>query len=173
MVERAHRQIKDALRARLAGPEWPLHLPWVLLGLRAAPKEDSAISSAELVFGAPLSLPGQFIDTAERHPEEFVKDLRSSLPLPTQPLTYAQAAASIPDSLLSAKLVYIRKSGVNTPLAPLYSGPYRVLKSGPKFFVIDLGGRPETVSVDRLKPHLGQDVTPASPPARGRPPRVN
>ena len=126
MVERAHRQIKDALRARLAGPEWPLHLPWVLLGLRAAPKEDSAISSAELVFGAPLSLPGQFIDTAERHPEEFMKELRSSLPLPTPPLTYAQAAASIPDSLLSAKLVYIRKSGVNTPLAPLYSGPYRV-----------------------------------------------
>jgi transposase InsO family protein len=41
MVERAHRQIKDALRARLAGVEWPQHLPWVLLGLRAAPKEDA------------------------------------------------------------------------------------------------------------------------------------
>jgi transposase InsO family protein len=27
MVERSHRQIKDALRARLAGPDWPLHLP--------------------------------------------------------------------------------------------------------------------------------------------------
>jgi transposase InsO family protein len=43
MVERAHRQIKDALRARLAG-------------VRTAP-EDSAISSAELVFGAALTLP--------------------------------------------------------------------------------------------------------------------
>jgi cleavage and polyadenylation specificity factor subunit 1 len=38
MIERAHRQIKDALRARLAGAEWPQHLPWVLLGLRAAPQ---------------------------------------------------------------------------------------------------------------------------------------
>ncbi len=48
MVERFHRQLKDALRARECGAEWAAHLPWALLGLRAAPKEDSAISSAEL-----------------------------------------------------------------------------------------------------------------------------
>ena len=35
-----HRQLKDSLRARLASTDWPSHLPWVLLGLRAAPKED-------------------------------------------------------------------------------------------------------------------------------------
>jgi transposase InsO family protein len=59
MVERAHRQIKDALRSRQAGNGWPEHLPWVLLGLRASPKDDSAISSAELAYGSPLVLPGQ------------------------------------------------------------------------------------------------------------------
>jgi hypothetical protein len=55
MIERTHRQL------RLAGLQWPEHLPWVLLGLRAAPKEESAVSSAELVFGAPLTLPGQLL----------------------------------------------------------------------------------------------------------------
>jgi transposase InsO family protein len=35
LVERTHRQIKDALQARLAGNRWPEHLPWVLFGLRA------------------------------------------------------------------------------------------------------------------------------------------
>jgi transposase InsO family protein len=65
MVERVHRQIKDALRARLPHGDWPLHLPWVLFGLRAAPKEDSAISSAELVFGAPLTLPSEFLERPE------------------------------------------------------------------------------------------------------------
>ena len=30
MVERVHRQLKDALKARHAIAEWPLHLPWVL-----------------------------------------------------------------------------------------------------------------------------------------------
>ncbi len=42
MLERAHRQLKDALRSRLAGDRWPDHLPWVLLGLRAAPKDTRA-----------------------------------------------------------------------------------------------------------------------------------
>ena len=58
MVERAHRQLKDALRARTATGDWTSHLPWVLLGMRAAPKEDSNLSSAELVYGAPLVTPG-------------------------------------------------------------------------------------------------------------------
>jgi transposase InsO family protein len=37
MVKRCHQWLKDALRARLAGPDWPLHLPWVLMGLQPAP----------------------------------------------------------------------------------------------------------------------------------------
>ncbi len=53
LVERAHRQLKEALKSRLAGTALPDHLPWVLLGLRAVPKDDSNISSAELVYGAP------------------------------------------------------------------------------------------------------------------------
>jgi transposase InsO family protein len=77
IVERAHRQIKDALRACLDGAEWPLHLPWVLL--QAAPKEDSAISSAELVFGAVFTLSGQFLAAMEQPPANFIKELQSSL----------------------------------------------------------------------------------------------
>jgi hypothetical protein len=56
LVERTHRQ-----RAREAGSDWPAHLPWVLLGLRAAPKEVSGFSSAEAVFGQPLVLPGELV----------------------------------------------------------------------------------------------------------------
>jgi hypothetical protein len=73
MLERAHQQLKDALRAQLAGTDWPQHLPWLLLGLLAAPKEDSAISSAELVFGAPLTLPGQLRSAEELPVETFVQ----------------------------------------------------------------------------------------------------
>ncbi len=91
-------------------------------------------------------------------------------PPPTRPLSYAQAAALVPPALLKAEFVYVRRGGVLSPLAPLYSGPYRVLRSAKKFFVLDIGGRPETVSVDRLKPHLGMaQVIPAQPPPRGRP----
>ena len=49
-VKRPHRQLKDPIRAREAGADWPDHLPWVLLalGLSAAPKESTGYSSARV-----------------------------------------------------------------------------------------------------------------------------
>jgi hypothetical protein len=58
LVARAHRQIKDALRAHRANTDWPSHLPWILLGLHAAPKEIGGFSSAEAAFGQQLMLRG-------------------------------------------------------------------------------------------------------------------
>jgi len=173
MVERTHRQLKDALRARLAGSQWTEHLPWVLMGLRAAPKEDSAVSSAELVFGAPLTLPGQLLSTPDTPAEDVMTALRTSQPLPTRPLSYAEVASGL-QRLQQADYVYVRKGGVSTPLSQLYHGPYRVKEKQAKFFKITMGGRDEIVSVDRLKPHLGTaPVNAASPPPRGRPGRLN
>jgi len=65
MVERFHRRLKDALRARCAAANWVDHLPWVLLGLRAAAREDDGSTPAQAVFGSPLILPGQFLDSPE------------------------------------------------------------------------------------------------------------
>jgi hypothetical protein len=36
---------------------WAKEIPWVLLGLRAQPREDTGLSPAEAVFGAPIVLP--------------------------------------------------------------------------------------------------------------------
>jgi cleavage and polyadenylation specificity factor subunit 1 len=51
MVERFHRSFKASLRARQCGTSWAEHVLWVLLGLRAAPKEVSGRSAAEEVYG--------------------------------------------------------------------------------------------------------------------------
>ncbi|KAK3792624.1 hypothetical protein RRG08_035956 [Elysia crispata] len=51
MIERFHRTLKKALKARLTGPNWVEELPWVRLGLRTTQKEDLGYSSAELVYG--------------------------------------------------------------------------------------------------------------------------
>jgi hypothetical protein len=170
MVERAHRQLKDALRARLACTDWHLHLPWVLLGLRAAPKEDSGVSAAELVFGTTLALPGQFLATSEPPIAEILQQLRMAQPLPTRPLP-PSSAASPPPALLKADLVYVRRGAAAGPLASQYVGPYHVLDRSPKFFKLRIGDREEAVSIDRLKPHLGSShLQPADPPRRGRPP---
>jgi hypothetical protein len=82
MVERPHRKIKDALRAHLARAEWPLHLPWVLLGLPSAPEVDSAVSSAELVFGTTLTLTEQFLASMEWPLAEYIKQPYTLRPWP-------------------------------------------------------------------------------------------
>ena len=174
MVERVHRQLKDALRAREAGAEWPEHLPWVLLGLRAAPKETTGISSVQLVLGQPLVLPGELKDVTEAPAEDFFSQLTSVDPPPTCQLrSYAAVAASsitISKQLQEAKFVYVWRGGTISPLAPVYSGPYCVLHAGPKVFTLEVGATRETVSVDRLKPHTGPlPVIPAVPAKRGRP----
>ncbi len=104
MVERVHRQLKDALHARGAGPAWHSHLPWVLLGLRAAPKEDFAVSSAELITGTPVVLPGQLLHV----PDPPRVDVP---PPPTRPVSYAAAANTPPAHLAQAEHVHVCVGG--------------------------------------------------------------
>jgi hypothetical protein len=174
LVERTHRQLKDALQARETGVDWPAHLPLVLLGLRSAPKEISGISSVEAVFGQPLVLLGELAPAVEAPPEDLRDRLASSdPPVMHQPCTYAEVAYGPPGlPLHKAKLVYVRRGGCGPPLAPAYSGPYRVICPGNKYFLIEVGGRQETVSMDRLKPYSGTSLVPATIlPRRGRPSR--
>jgi transposase InsO family protein len=74
MVERFHRRLKDALLARCAAANWVDHLPWVLLGLRAAVREDNSFTPAQAVFGSPLILPGQFLDSPELPSKIFLSN---------------------------------------------------------------------------------------------------
>jgi hypothetical protein len=140
------------------------------LGPQSSPKEDSNISSAELVFGCPVTVPGQFLDTPEPPPAHFVEALQSiSLP-PNRLRSYASVAAVPPPALMKASFVYIRKGGSIPPLSPPYDGPFAVVGAGPKFFTVDVGGKRETISIDRLKPHTGQSSpSPAVPPKKGCP----
>jgi len=61
LVERLHRQIKAAIRCHET-EAWTTVLPIIMMGIRAAWKEDLKATSAELVFGEPIKLPGQFFE---------------------------------------------------------------------------------------------------------------
>ena len=161
LVERFHRQLKDSMRARLATRDWPAHLPWVLLGLRSAPKEDHNISEAELLYGVPLALPGKLLETSEPPAASFLENLRwCPTSIPTRPITGLQPSPDPPKGLSSASFVFVRRGAPGPPLSPLYDSPYQVLASGPKFFTLQVGDRQDTVSVDRLKPCLATEVNP-------------
>ncbi len=72
-VERLHRRLKDALRTRAAAATWSVELPFVLLGLRAQPREDTGFSLAEAVFSAQIVLPNEFLQNDELSVDTIVK----------------------------------------------------------------------------------------------------
>ena len=77
MVERLHRQLKASLTARLKDAAWIRQLPWVLLGVRAAVKEDLSCSPAEMLYGHQLLLPGQAPqENPPPEPSAFARKLR-------------------------------------------------------------------------------------------------
>ena len=177
LVERFHRHLKSALKARLSGPNWSDELPWVLLGIRTAPKEDLGSSSAEMVYGTPLTVPGDFVSQSLQQPNQAaaLPQLRQKVgslkPIPTS--QHGRPASSVPLSLGDSQFVFLRRDSHRTPLQRPYEGPYRVLQHGDKTFTLDMGGKDKVVSVDRLKPaHLDneQPIVVAQPPRRGRPP---
>jgi hypothetical protein len=79
----------------------------VLLGLRAAPKEDSGVPAAELVYGAALLLPAEFLSAAEPPAEDFLHKLQRVEMPAIRPLSYAKLAAKPPAALPQASHVYV------------------------------------------------------------------
>ena len=80
LVERFHRHFKEGLKARMAGNNWVNELPIVLLGIRTTLKEDLSCSSADLVYGTTLRLPGDFFTAPTiMDPTSFVSQLRHTI----------------------------------------------------------------------------------------------
>ncbi len=77
-----------------------------------------------------------------------------------------------PDSSLrSATHVFVRHDAVRKPLQPLYDGSYRVLDRYDRFYTLDLNGRTDSVSVDRLKPaHIDFPIAPETHMPSSAPP---
>ena len=176
LVERFYQSMKASLRACCQSPSWISELPWVMLGLRTMPKDDLGTSPADLVFGSPLTVPGEFVGHGQGEPVpellcrlcDNVADLR-----PVPPVHHVSPTTSLPTSLFLAKFVFIRHDGHKSPLQPCYDGPFRVLAPGDKFFKVQVCHCEVTISIDRLKTtHVDKsaEVQVAQPPRRGHPP---
>ncbi|KAG7310988.1 hypothetical protein JYU34_003841 [Plutella xylostella] len=158
LVERLHRQLKAAITCHV-NSRWTETLPLVLLGIRSAWKDDLQTSAAELVYGEPLRLPGHFFEPPkdeEIDMSDFTSRLRGLIrqlaPQPTSWHTSTNRIFYIPKDLHTSSHVFLKQGPAKRSLQPPYSGPYKVLKRGPKTFDIDVQGKQTTVTVDRLKP---------------------
>ena len=169
LVERFHRQLKAGLSAE-PRTQWVDTLPLVLLGIRSSLKEDLHCTTAELVYGTTLRLPGEFFNVTETNtlsdPQSFVSRLRHTMQL-LRPVPASHNACSKPHvskDLSSCTHVFIRKDASHRSLQPRYDGPFEVLRRDTKFFIVSVNGQRQTISLDRLKPaHLAAPSTSTLP----------
>lgn len=171
MIERFHRQLKAALMCHKE--TWYRALPMVLLGVRSAFKEDLKCSSAELVYGEPLRLPGELLvpSPSQQHAsEDFVSQLRSIManlrPVPAS--HHTRPSSFVFRDLADATHVFLRDDTVRRSLQPPYKGPYEILARNDKNLTLNVAGKRHEISIDRTKPAYivpdpERDV-PVSPP---------
>ncbi|RLU15530.1 hypothetical protein DMN91_012524 [Ooceraea biroi] len=116
MVERFHRQLKAAIKCRESS-RWTEVLPTVLLGIRAAWKEDAQATTVELVYGQTLRLPGQFLNrqaTCESGDvADFVRELRCQMKelRPVDGTRHGERRPFVYKDLTTAEQVFVRHDG--------------------------------------------------------------
>ncbi|XP_045456055.1 uncharacterized protein K02A2.6-like [Melitaea cinxia] len=155
MIERFHRTLKTALMTH-GGKDWTESLPVVLLGLRAAWKEDLQFSSAELVFGEQLRIPGEFMTSSPNKVEypDFIRALRHKMSelRPSPSSNHAQPRVFIHRDLSDATHVFLRQDLLRGSLEPPYAGPYKIISKTNKTMDLSIGNKIVKVSLDRVKP---------------------
>ncbi|BHF67339.1 hypothetical protein SprV_0301036500 [Sparganum proliferum] len=177
LVERLHRQPKSAMMSQTESATWSVNVPLVLLGIRSSVKEDIQCTAAELVYGTPLRLPGEFVRPSTTNTNilsTFVQQLKQRMAqLRPTPTRLTSKHVFVHEDLKSAPFVFVRHDTVHKPLCPPYDGPYKVVQWKDKFCVLQKADKTDTVSIDRLKPAylecLPSTSAPSIPPTMSSP----
>lgn len=147
---------------------WTEVLPLVLLGIRSAFKNDLNCTTAELVYGTTLRLPGELIAPATEPVIPDIQDFANRLRQHMAQLRPCPTRATQPSSIFMSPAlsksshVFIRNDAVKRSLQPPYNGPYEVLRRDAKHMTLFINGRTDTVSIDRLKPAFQECPQPSS-----------
>ena len=171
IIERFHRSLKASLMATCTSDKWFYQLPWVLLGLRTSIKEDHQASPAERVFGQTLVVPGEFFpstpDTEELH------DLRKRVAefAPCKQTHRQKSSTYISGELPKASHAFVRVDAHRHPLSRPYIGPYQILQRKPNAYQLEINGKLDWISLNRLKPAYlpPDDLPPITFTRAGRP----
>ena len=187
MVEVSHRTFKIAIKAQILDfasknqKLWPQLLPWALLSMRAAYRDDLKGSPSELAHGLKPLLPGSIVSAPE--PSQHLQDLLINIKQKTtrKPV---QTKINIPNTPtpeppLDVTHVYTRqhkKQGLDPP----YSGPYKIQKRLTRSTVRIIVGSYKNGDVRTEDRHwsdlkaikLDPETKPEERPKLGRPPKI-
>ncbi|XP_066980125.1 uncharacterized protein [Macrobrachium rosenbergii] len=127
--------------ARCNAEDWKYQLPWVLLGLRTAPRASSDLSPPEKVYGEPLIVPGELVMRDRHNPSvQRLRDVVGKF-APYQRTYTDRSATFMPPGLSSATHVFVRNDAVRPPLTRPYGGPSACSSGTPKHSASPCTGR--------------------------------
>ena len=167
LVECFYCQLKAALKASLDPTNWVDMLPMVLLKIRTCLKQDLKSSTAELVYGTTLRLPGHFFQstTTQLDPVTYVTRLSTAMQQ-LQPLKVRQQSprkSHVIEDFQTCTHMFVRHDAVKKPLRQPYDGPFKVIKRQDKHFTLDVKGSQSVISIDHLIPaHLEEQTITAT-----------
>jgi hypothetical protein len=157
-VKRLHCRLKDALCARAAVATWSEELPFVFLGIRAQPREDTGLSPAESLFGTPIVLPNEFLQTVELSVDSIINNVSKTLDGPASSLlrhnSSVQLPSELPAELLSAPLIWVHRGAWShlSPRSTMDPTPFSAMAPDPS--------PSEVIAVSRLKTCMAVDAEP-------------
>ncbi|XP_025271367.1 uncharacterized protein LOC112639982 [Camponotus floridanus] len=158
LVERFHRQLKTAIKCHQT-ENWVEILPVILMGIRAAWKEDLQATTAEMVYGEPIKLPGQFLqknipEVLEENQGEVLEELRKNIQKlkPQEIKRHGGTTTFIFKDMRTTTHVFVRNETLGGGLRSPYEGSYKVLKRNEKVITINKNGKNINVYIDRVKP---------------------
>ncbi|XP_068201544.1 uncharacterized protein [Palaemon carinicauda] len=102
---------------------------------------------AEMVYGDPLVVPAEFFPSAISSNDNVVGKYT-----PCHQTYKPPAKHYMLTDLHSATHVFLRNDTSKPPLMPSYTGPFIVIRHSPKAFLLNIHGKEDWVSIDRLKP---------------------
>ena len=164
-IERVHRSLKSALKAR--GKYWLDQLPIVLFGLRIFPNDDNISPFSTLTGEQPLVPPLAINDTDLKELSQKLHEVIHPFRLPQR---RQNVKTYLPEKLTSCTHVWLRVDRVRSPLEAPYQGPFEVIRRSADTFTILVKSKPQVVSIDRVKPAVlpntsAKDSTPTPTPA--------
>ncbi|BHF74544.1 hypothetical protein SprV_0501763000 [Sparganum proliferum] len=128
----------------------------ILVASSSAEEEDIQCTATELVYGTPLRLPGEFVQSSTTNtniPSTFVQQLKQCMAqLRPTPTRLTSKRVYLHEDLKSTPFVFVRHDAVRKSLCSPYDGTYKVLQRMDKYYVIQRADKTDTVSIGRLKP---------------------
>ncbi|XP_073958484.1 uncharacterized protein [Choristoneura fumiferana] len=156
IIERLHRQLKSSIMCH-SNTHWLKPYPWccwasAALGRTTYKLQQQSSSTGNLYayLANSLRLRRALRSTTRTSQPDFVTTLENSTQ--SRPVITRRNLFTSRKELSTAEYVFLRQGHAKRSLESPYSGPYKVLERRDKTFRIILNGKPNTVTIDRLKP---------------------